>query len=268
VTPKKLIVWSAEAVSGFARRIRRMSGARRSGRPKDEVGFGVIWLRPGLITRIDTPKDIQTRMKERKYLTRLTVLEISCRKRTDVLLKRVLRGSSSRDSSPCGGPMPRTESPEIDELLAKWGAGDREASRALIPLRYEELRRVARQQLCRAPSPRTLQTTALVHEAYMRLHHQFPGAVSEQVAFHRRVCVAYATDRGRLRAGKARGEERRRCEELYPRGRSRGDEGLPAGAGCAAICARRSGTYLHRECCGLSERPQAMTPRMCFVSSL
>jgi RNA polymerase sigma factor (TIGR02999 family) len=69
--------------------------------------------------------------------------------------------------------MPRTDLPDIEELLTKWGAGDREALRSLIPLIYEELRRVARQQLHRAPSPRTLQTTALVHEAYMRLHHQF-----------------------------------------------------------------------------------------------
>jgi RNA polymerase sigma factor (TIGR02999 family) len=69
--------------------------------------------------------------------------------------------------------MPRTDLPEIDELLANWGAGDREALRALIPLIYDELRRVARQQLRRTPSPRTLQTTALVHETYLVLHHQF-----------------------------------------------------------------------------------------------
>jgi RNA polymerase sigma factor (TIGR02999 family) len=69
--------------------------------------------------------------------------------------------------------MPLTDLPEIDELLAKWGAGDRKALQSLIPLIYQELRKVARQQLRRAPSG-TLQTTALVHEAYMRLHHQAP----------------------------------------------------------------------------------------------
>ena len=68
--------------------------------------------------------------------------------------------------------MPLNNSPDIETLLALWGEGDREALRALIPLIYDELRRVARQQLRRAISPRTLQTTALVHEAYLRLHRQ------------------------------------------------------------------------------------------------
>jgi RNA polymerase sigma-70 factor, ECF subfamily len=67
--------------------------------------------------------------------------------------------------------MPLTDLPEIDDLLAKWGAGDREALRSLIPMIYQELRKVARQQLRRAPSG-TLQTTALFHEAYLRLHDQ------------------------------------------------------------------------------------------------
>jgi RNA polymerase sigma-70 factor (ECF subfamily) len=79
--------------------------------------------------------------------------------------------------------MPRTDLSEIDELLVKWGAGDREALRSLIPLIYEELRRVARQQLRRAPSPRTLQTTALVHEAYLRLHHQFRSQFQNKAHF-------------------------------------------------------------------------------------
>jgi RNA polymerase sigma factor (TIGR02999 family) len=71
--------------------------------------------------------------------------------------------------------MPRTDTPEIDKLLAMWGAGDGEALRSLMPLLYEELRRVARQQLRRSPSARTLQTTALVHEAYLRLQQHFRG---------------------------------------------------------------------------------------------
>ena len=70
--------------------------------------------------------------------------------------------------------MPTTGSPEIDALLALWGKGDRDALRTLIPLLYDELRRLARRQLRRSPSPGTLQTTALVHEAYMRLHQQVP----------------------------------------------------------------------------------------------
>jgi len=64
--------------------------------------------------------------------------------------------------------------PAISELLANWGEGDREAFKALVPLLYDELRRVARQYLRKARPGHTLQTTALVHEAYLRLeqyHH-------------------------------------------------------------------------------------------------
>ena len=71
--------------------------------------------------------------------------------------------------------MPMADSAEIEALLAMWGGGDRDSLQALIPLLYDELRRIARQQLRRTPSPRTLQTTALVHEAYLRLHQHFRG---------------------------------------------------------------------------------------------
>jgi len=65
----------------------------------------------------------------------------------------------------------------ITELLAKWTAGDREAFRSLIPLLYDELHQVAHRYLRKARPGHTLQTTALVHEAYLRLeqhrHAQF-----------------------------------------------------------------------------------------------
>jgi RNA polymerase sigma factor (TIGR02999 family) len=59
--------------------------------------------------------------------------------------------------------------PAISELLASWGAGDQEAFRSLVPLLYDDLRRVAHQHLRKARADHTLQTTALVHEAYLRL---------------------------------------------------------------------------------------------------
>ena len=65
--------------------------------------------------------------------------------------------------------MPPIEPPVISELLAMWGEGDREALKALVPLIYDDLRKVARQQLRRAHPARSLQTTALVHKAYLRL---------------------------------------------------------------------------------------------------
>ena len=65
--------------------------------------------------------------------------------------------------------MPKAALPAISELLAKWGSGDREASQALIPLLYDELQQVAHRYLRKARPGHTLQTTALVHEAYLRL---------------------------------------------------------------------------------------------------
>ena len=73
--------------------------------------------------------------------------------------------------------MDETVPPAISELLATWGEGDREALKAVIPLLYDDLRRVAHQYLRKARPDHTLQTTALVHEAYLRLeqyrHAQF-----------------------------------------------------------------------------------------------
>jgi RNA polymerase sigma factor (TIGR02999 family) len=79
--------------------------------------------------------------------------------------------------------MPSADSSQIDALLAMWGEGDRDALLSLMPLLYEELRRVARQQLRRVPSARTLQATALVHETYLRLHQQFRGQFQNKAHF-------------------------------------------------------------------------------------
>lgn len=79
--------------------------------------------------------------------------------------------------------MPMTDSPDIEALLATWGKGDGEALRSLMPLLYEQLRKVARQQLRKVPAARTLQTTALVHEAYLRLHRDFRGQFQNKSHF-------------------------------------------------------------------------------------
>jgi RNA polymerase sigma-70 factor (ECF subfamily) len=57
----------------------------------------------------------------------------------------------------------------VTELLLAWGAGDREALDALLPLLYADLRRQARRALRREQAGHTLQATALVHEAFLRL---------------------------------------------------------------------------------------------------
>ena len=58
---------------------------------------------------------------------------------------------------------------EFTKLLVAWGAGDSSALDQLIPSIYDELRRLARRQLGREREGHTLQTTALVHEAFLRL---------------------------------------------------------------------------------------------------
>jgi len=57
----------------------------------------------------------------------------------------------------------------VTELLVRWRDGDREALEELLPLVYDELRRLANHYLRRERSDHTLQSTALVHEAYLRL---------------------------------------------------------------------------------------------------
>lgn len=57
----------------------------------------------------------------------------------------------------------------VTRLLRAWSEGDRDALDALMPLVYEELSRVARRQLAKERPGHTLQPTALVHEAYVRL---------------------------------------------------------------------------------------------------
>ena len=65
-----------------------------------------------------------------------------------------------------------TGAPAISQLLAKWHDGDQEALRALVPLLYDDLRQVSHQYLRKARPGHTLQTTALVHETYLRLEQQ------------------------------------------------------------------------------------------------
>lgn len=62
-----------------------------------------------------------------------------------------------------------SSSHQITQLLHGWGEGDPGAFDAVVPLLYEGLRQLAHQRLRGAPAERSLNTTALVHEAYLRL---------------------------------------------------------------------------------------------------
>ena len=90
----------------------------------------------------------------------------------------------------------------VSELLANWHAGDEEALRAVVPLVYDELRRIAHHYLRNERPDHTLQSTALVHEAYLRLEKQ--GAAPFQNREHflaicaqlmRQILVEYARSR-------------------------------------------------------------------------
>jgi RNA polymerase sigma factor (TIGR02999 family) len=58
---------------------------------------------------------------------------------------------------------------EITQLLIEWSEGSQEALGRLMPLVYAELHRMASRYMAAQPSGHTLQTTALIHEAYLRL---------------------------------------------------------------------------------------------------
>ena len=97
----------------------------------------------------------------------------------------------------------------VTDLLARWSSGDQEAFAELVPLVYNELRQLARHHLSHERPGGTLQATALVHEAYLRLVDQdrtgwngrahFFGAAAQVM---RRVLV----DRARERNAQKRGD--------------------------------------------------------------
>lgn len=71
----------------------------------------------------------------------------------------------------------------VTELLLHWGNGDCKALEAILPLVYDELRRLARYHLRQQRPNHTLQTTALVHEAYLRLAQEKSIAVENRAHF-------------------------------------------------------------------------------------
>jgi RNA polymerase sigma-70 factor, ECF subfamily len=104
--------------------------------------------------------------------------------------------------------MSTPSSHQVTQLLLAWGSGDAAAFNELMPLVYAELRTLAGRQMQRERSGHTLQATALVHEAYLRLidqrqvHWQNRAqffAVAAQVM--RRVVVDYARKRRRIKRG-------------------------------------------------------------------
>ena len=107
------------------------------------------------------------------------------------------------------------ESPEITELLKAWGSGDAAALDQLTPLVYDELRRLARRYMRNERAGNTLQTTALVNEAYLRLVDAKRVAWQDRVHFFavsaqimRRILV----DSARARRSEKRGGHAQRVD--------------------------------------------------------
>jgi RNA polymerase sigma factor (TIGR02999 family) len=106
-------------------------------------------------------------------------------------------------------PAPAPESGHaVTELLRAWGAGSPQASEPLVQLVYAELRRQARLALRREGVGHTLQPTALVHEAWLRLDDQHAARWESRTQFFaiaaqmmRRVLLDHARSRHALKRG-------------------------------------------------------------------
>ncbi len=102
----------------------------------------------------------------------------------------------------------KAESKEITRMLREWNSGDSKAIDRLMPLVYEELHRQAARYLRRESKNHTLQTTALIHEAYLKLIDQRDVEWQNRAHFFaiaaqamRRILVDYARTKQREKRG-------------------------------------------------------------------
>lgn len=97
---------------------------------------------------------------------------------------------------------------EITQVLARCAGGDREAFERLVPLVYDDLRRIAHRRLQSERTDHTLDTTAVVHEAYLALVHQATATWVDRAHFFAvaaRVIRHVLIDHARRRGAKKRG---------------------------------------------------------------
>ena len=101
-----------------------------------------------------------------------------------------------------------SSSPDITRLLVRWSEGDAKALEQLVPLVYDELKRIASKQLRRERPEHTMAPTALVHELYLRLIDQRGATWESRVHFFalaaqlmRRVLVDHARARNADKRG-------------------------------------------------------------------
>ena len=118
-------------------------------------------------------------------------------------------GQTESHAKSYNGSYPMSQAPEnVTQLLIDWSKGDKAALDALLPVVYEELRHQAARYLRRERAGHTLQTTALIHEAYIKLIDQrnvhwqnrahFFGIAAQAM---RRILVDHARAKNRAKRG-------------------------------------------------------------------
>lgn len=127
----------------------------------------------------------------------------------------------------------------VTALLGEWSRGDHGALDRLLPLVYAELRRMAARQLRSERPNHTLQPTALVHEAYLRLVEQRQVDWQGRAHFFGVAAQAMRRILGRPRPTTHREQARRRGAPRVPRGSARRGVG---GAAAARVRRRSPGS--------------------------
>jgi len=112
-------------------------------------------------------------------------------------------------------PMHNATNPDATQILKEWSEGDKDAPARLMPLIYEELRRRAAEYLRHERPDHTLQATALVHEAYLKLIDQ--NRVDWKTRAHFCGVAAQLMRRGLLEHARGHTAEKRggKLEKLY-----------------------------------------------------
>src|SRR5262249_13091332 len=112
-------------------------------------------------------------------------------------------------------PMTHARAHDLTPILQAARAGDEGAAARLLPLVYNELRKLAQNRIAHLPPGQSLQPTALVHEVYLRLigrHHLQPEKRRQSFFAAARAMRDILVEQARRKAGPKRGGGRRRVE--------------------------------------------------------
>src|SRR5688572_21029760 len=116
--------------------------------------------------------------------------------------------AGSQSSRVCPKVSRMSDAHSVTQLLDQWNHGDHEALDKLMPLIYEELRKMAKRYMSQQNPGHTLQTTALIHEAYLRMVKQKEKHFENRAHFFgvaaqamRHILVDYARTRQTAKRG-------------------------------------------------------------------